>query len=305
MERPTGKPDDRVGTPDLDKKPTDSPWEGGNNGKDKEKRSVKSHHGHRGGKGGGNHGNKGMDNSVTSIADDPTVPGEIDRDDKSKNSTGRDQRKKHKDLGDPSSDSEGSGEDDNKGKMKNKLVLVDLHEDEGEIDHHGKPKKPEHPTEEIHVELDEHGKLKKKPEDEEAMEEEEDQEKTLGSGEGDQEDGDVELDEHGKLKMAGGEGDQEGEHEGKEDNENESDEEDHENGHDKKKEEDLPLERNARQTNNMIPLIDILTAVHLPDLCMERRCCDGESCFVRRIAENLPPLAFCAPVSSLDTSRSG
>lgn len=59
--------------------------------------------------------------------------------------------------------------------------------------------------------------------------------------------------------------------------------------------------RNARQTSDRIPLIDLLTAVHLPDLCMERRCCDGESCHVRRIAEDLPPLAFCAPVSSLDT----
>lgn len=38
--------------------------------------------------------------------------------------------------------------------------------------------------------------------------------------------------------------------------------------------------------------------LRLPDVCVERRCCEGETCFVRRIANGRRQLAFCAPVSA-------
>ena len=61
--------------------------------------------------------------------------------------------------------------------------------------------------------------------------------------------------------------------------------------------EKMELDENGNLKKMEEEGVDISTAVHRPDLCMERRCCEGESCFVRKIADNLPPLAFCAPVS--------
>jgi hypothetical protein len=39
---------------------------------------------------------------------------------------------------------------------------------------------------------------------------------------------------------------------------------------------------------------------NLPDTCLERRCCEGETCVIQRTGEeedSSPPLAVCTPVS--------
>jgi hypothetical protein len=302
-ERPTGRPDRPTGRPD---RPT---------GRDMEKRSVKSHPRHRDDRKEDSQSDDSRSDSASmSVTDDSTVPDEVNQDGKSKSSsTGRD-RGKSKDLDSSGDSEEGSGEDDTKGKMKlkgrDKTVSEQLDDDDGEIvvelDQHGKLKDLVDPIEEVEVDLDENGNLKKKPEDEATDEEEEEKSDSqverdeneelkksdeLASGE--------EEETTGKLKTMNEEVDVEDELDEKKEDDNHEDDRDegHEDGRDEKKEEELLLERNARQASDRIPLIDILTAVRPPDLCMERRCCDGESCFVRRMAENIPPLAFCAPVS--------
>lgn len=40
-------------------------------------------------------------------------------------------------------------------------------------------------------------------------------------------------------------------------------------------------------------------SLNLPDLCMERRCCEGETCEVRRDERSREPLAICVSVSVL------
>ena len=43
--------------------------------------------------------------------------------------------------------------------------------------------------------------------------------------------------------------------------------------------------------------------LNAPDLCLERKCCEGESCFARRLAQRRQLVAFCAAVSFTITTK--